>query len=218
MVGDSVAISWLPAIRAALAPKGWTVVALTSASCPAAAVAITNETTSADLGPRCAAQRLFALQQIARIQPALAIMSSGESSLLRLTDGRNGAKAATEWANGTAQMITSVKSYGAGRIVVMAPPPAGRSLASCGLVSPSTCVSPVSTAWLAQTKAERTAIAGSGANVRYLDPLRLFCAAATKLCPAFVAGTPVRIDTSHLSTAYATRIGPAIKVRLIGNS
>lgn len=67
VVGDSVAVSWLPAIRGALEPNGYATLSLTMGQCPAAHVAVESHDDSEGFSERCADHTEWATSIIDRL-------------------------------------------------------------------------------------------------------------------------------------------------------
>jgi peptidoglycan/LPS O-acetylase OafA/YrhL len=216
VIGDSIGISWLPTIRAAMEPKGWTVVALTYGQCPAATVDVKQEVGAAStFTAACNDHRTFAINKVAALKPGLVILASAENSMSRLSSGATGTAAATEWGTGTTKTIAAVKAAGAARVVVMSPPPSGDSLEACATAdsTPGDCVSTISDTWHSMTDAERSATTASQST--YLDTRLLFCS-PTEYCPPYIGTTPIRVDGNHITSIYAERVAPAVANVLLG--
>ncbi|MBC7374642.1 MAG: acyltransferase, partial [Frankiales bacterium] len=76
LVGDSMAISYLPALRAELEPRGWKIAVLTRNQCPNPLLPLFR-TRPSEPFVQCDLHKRFVQEQVARIRPQLVIMSSG---------------------------------------------------------------------------------------------------------------------------------------------
>jgi peptidoglycan/LPS O-acetylase OafA/YrhL len=203
VIGDSVAISWIPTVEAAL--PGWTVVGLGYANCPVVSVTVGDRA----FAEQCQAARDRMVEEAKDLQPDLIITSSAQSSLSRLADAP--ADAVQVWADATGKTVTDLGAIA--DVVVLGSPPAGVDPQSCAtrLTSPQRCTSTISEQWKARTASEAKATTAAGG--RYVDVSKWFCD-QTGSCPMFIDGTVTRFDGAHLTEAYATRLGPVLADRL----
>lgn len=194
VIGDSVAISWLPGLRKAAAREGWRIHVLTRSQCPAAAI---PGGTSRAVSVSCAEHQRWAASEAVRIGADLIVISS-----------RYGGATPAQWLGGMSTTLQRVAPAGA-RTVILSPPPDTGSIQRCrdlGL-PPSRCALPVSSSYAGFSDAERTAAARYG--VRFVDTRRWFC--VNGICPALVSGLPVHYDGKHLSAAYSRRLRPHLE-------
>lgn len=210
VIGDSIAITWLPAIRA-LQPLGYTIYALTHGQCPAADVSvIPGVGGDATFTAQCNAHRTWAIGEVSRLKPDVVVLASSFELASQLASGATGDLAVKEWGQGTTKMISKVKKAGAKRVVMISSPPGGPSLPSCASSAsarPADCVGRVPKEWHAIADIERSA--SQEASTTYLDVRLLFCA-SNDYCPAFVGVTPVLVDGHHLTNAFSTKMGPIL--------
>ncbi len=211
VLGDSYAIAWMAGIRAALEPAGYSVQALTRGQCPAANVTVTKD--GGESFPECGEHREWALRTINEKKPDLVILADADNTLDRLVSGSSEEAGTEAIRTGMSSTIAAIEGSGS-RIVVLAPPPEGKNLQECvtNFGSPSDCTRGVSTRWQLFRDASKVAAETSGAE--YIDTLQWFCSDAGD-CPGFVDGIPVRTDTSHLTIAYSTFLGPHIAAAII---
>lgn len=123
VVGDSVAVSWLPGIRAAAAQEGFEVVSLTMGQCPAAMVQVTNNTRQDGFADRCSQFQEWAADTIDELKPELVVLSSAENSLERLVPQAAADATQLAWQQGTRAMLERLSAPNR-RLAVLAPPPA----------------------------------------------------------------------------------------------
>jgi peptidoglycan/LPS O-acetylase OafA/YrhL len=183
LLGDSVAVSWLPALRPAAEGRDARIHVLTRRQCPNLLGFVSKS---------CAQHHDWALSEIRRLRPELVIMSARYE----------GKPTPEQWREGTRRMVAAVAPY-TRRIVVLAPPPETANLQSCHTRSstPADCIEPVSTRRLHYAAAERQ---GATPAAEFVDSEAWFCAAGR--CPAVVADVPVMFDGRHLTAEYAERL------------
>ena len=210
LLGDSMAISYLPALRAELEPRGWTIAVLTRNQCPNPLLTLFRNRPSEPF-VQCDDHKRWVAKQVAWIKPQLVIMSSAITLLDQQVSEPRGAERFTRWTAGTTAAIHAVSAPGR-RVVVVGPPPRAGNLQSCvtRLSSPVDCSEPVSADWRGFRDAERAGAERAGAA--YVDVEQWFCAAGR--CPAVVGSTPVYTDGRHLTQAYARRIAPYLAASL----
>lgn len=214
VLGDSFAVAWLPGIRAALEPLGYTVQALTMGQCPAAAVQVTKA--GGAPFPECTEHLAWAVGQVATMKPELTILASAQDSTFsRLASGNKGTQAASEIASGLQETIAKIGSS-TSRIAVLSSPPEGRNLQECvtKLGRPSDCVTAPSQNWQSLRTAESNVV--NGPNLTYVDTSSWFCVHGS--CPGFVGNMPVRVDSGHLTVEYSVKLAPLLADAVQGNS
>jgi hypothetical protein len=207
VVGDSIALSWLPAVRGALEPAGYRVVALDMAQCPAAELRMADWDRSGTFAARCLRHLDWAVERIRSLRPALVLASSAPSTEWRLADGATGDRALAEWQRGQERLLQRIVPF-AGATVVLDPPPPGKALAACDtrFSSPSDCASPLPGYLGPFVAASRRAAAAT--HALDLPTADWFCVAGR--CPAFAGTTPVFADEQHLTEAYSKRLAPVL--------
>ncbi|UQX88211.1 acyltransferase [Jatrophihabitans telluris] len=215
VLGDSIGITWLPALRT-LQARGYTVYGMTFGQCPAADLAVKQSVgTDPNFGARCNQHRDWTVAQVARLHPDLVVLASSVETIDRLGDGAKGDAAFAEWRTATASMITRVGKAGAGKTVVLSPPPQGPSLQQCATSAasdPASCVGKLSPSWVGVVGAEKAAAASAGAG--YVDTNELFCS-ANGFCPSFVGTAPVHVDGLHLTQTFSDKIGTMLTDQIL---
>ncbi len=206
LLGDSMMLAWLPAIRAALEPQGWTIIGLAREQCPAADVStdtfsVNQPTTAA----ACDRHQAFVLGETRRLHPSLVLLSSSASTTTRLNSRATGAEAIAQYEAGMVATERAVHTRGTD-VVTLAPPPSGHDLAGCdtATATPIDCESAVPPIWFSQSSADSAAATSTGTT--YLDTHLWFCS-TNYACPAFVRTTPIYYDGAHLTKAYSTMLG-----------
>ncbi|WP_066597639.1 acyltransferase family protein [Cryobacterium arcticum] len=213
LFGDSIGISYLPALREAL--PDWRIEVLTIGQCPAVF-------TSVVLGggapyPVCDQYRKWAVARIAGIDPDLVVTASSTLSIERLASGLRGPAGYAEWQVGTQDMVKAL-SASAARVVVLDPPPLARSPQSCAtrLTTPQDCVAGVTTDFVGVANAQRAGVdAVNAMNVIYPKTLGWFCSDAG-LCPPYIGTTSVLADGMHLTERGSRELAPLLKPYLVG--
>jgi peptidoglycan/LPS O-acetylase OafA/YrhL len=206
LVGDSMAISWLPALRDVLEPQGYVIQVLTRSQCPVPALSLYRERPSEPY-TECAEHRQWALDQVARLDPDLVLVSNAVNLVDQQLEQPAGDLRYTRWRDGMARTLADLGAAQREVVLLGAPPRAG-NVQKCvtRLSTPSDCTEPVSAHWRAVRGAERAAAQAVGAS--YVDPEPWFCASGR--CPAVVGSTPVYTDGRHLTAAYAHRLAPLL--------
>ncbi|HVE74571.1 MAG TPA: acyltransferase family protein, partial [Mycobacteriales bacterium] len=173
VLGDSMAISWVPALRSALAADTWRIRPLTWRQCP-----LTDVTTWTTIPTKpnlnCERHKRWAVEQVHRLNPDLIVVSNSYRSLTRTADG-DGLPLQERWAAGFAR---SLRQVGAPQrqIVVLSPPPRSGNLQHCAsrLGGPRECVLDVMHEWRQLRAAELPTARALGAT--YVDTSPWFCA------------------------------------------
>lgn len=206
VLGDSIAVSWLPAIIGALEPAGYRVQSLTMQGCPVALTDVFPSNADRTVYAACNEHREWVRDQVQRIQPSLIVMSDSFLSINRLASGSTGNAAREEWGEAYAAALATLPT-GTPKVVLMAPPGA-RNLQECftPISSPADCMRPIPDNWHVLKAAESTAAASAGAV--FLDTQSWFCAGDR--CPSFVGTTAVYADSGHLTASFSTRLAPVV--------
>ncbi|GAB2854392.1 acyltransferase family protein [Nocardioides pacificus] len=212
VVGDSVAVSWVPAVRAALEEEGYRIHAVGVSNCPVADVDIVAEV-SLDPGHPCGQQHDAVYAQVDALDPDLVIASDTELGILRLSSGATEQQAVREWDRGMRSALRQLSSGGA-EVVVLAPNPAGTAPEDCVTpkATPADCEAVITDQWLWKQAAELSATRATGA--RYVDTRPWFCIEGR--CPIFSLGMTVRWDMLHVTGDYMKLLGPWLRAALIG--
>ena len=196
LLGDSIAISWMPGLREVAAVEGWRVHVLTRRQCPA--VMIPGGQSRA-VSQSCAGHQRWATARARELRPVLVIAAS-----------RYGGATPAQWESGLA---ASLRALGNLPVAVLEPPPDTGNLQECHtrLSSPQQCIEPVTALHTAFSTAERAAAAAGGA--RFVDTTAWFCLG--QRCPAVIDGLPVHADGEHLSAVYARLLGASLRRALV---
>lgn len=211
VLGDSVSISYVSGIRAALEPQGYKVLVYTLMQCPAFSVSVLKNDRSEH--PMCDPFREWTLGKVAEVRPNMVLMSN--STAARLSSGAEDTAMLTEWTSGAQKSLTALAGS-TERVIVLDPPPGGKNLADCAtrISKPADCTTSVNGHYRSLAEAGRAGAQGLP-NVRFIDTRLWFCS-ANNICPAFVGGTTVYADGGHLTGTYSKSLGPIIAEALAG--
>lgn len=211
VVGDSYALSWMPALRAAL-PPDWRLQQLTELECASWTLPSYVRSDGTPY-PECADLHDYAEQFIEDEQPDLVIIASATAQV-RNAERPDITQDRDEIAQ--AGLAAALRLYGphTDQIVVLAPPPGSGRLLDCvtRFGSPADCVNRPSADWRLHTAGERAAASELGAE--YVETEDWFCVQGR--CPAFVGATPVTVDGSHLSIQYGEQLAPLLAETVFG--
>ncbi|WP_285037428.1 acyltransferase family protein [Plantibacter sp. ME-Dv--P-095] len=211
VLGDSIAVSWLPGIQAA-ADADTRVVGLGYASCPLID-ALLDDGGSASWTTACAAANQQMLDYAAELQPDEIIVSSSGSAMNRLASGASGDDAGREWEAATLSTARTLDRL-APAVTFLTNTPAGADPIECitAVASPQACTVTISDSWRMKATAERQAVESlpSDAGVRFVDSSAWVCD-DDGTCPLFVGTTPVRFDYFHLTAQFSGALGPVLR-------
>ncbi|WP_157732697.1 acyltransferase family protein [Cellulomonas sp. PSBB021] len=119
LLGDSVAISYAPALVEALSPQDWTIRIVALQQCPAAAVAV--QVNGADY-PACDEFHSGLAGYLERLDPDVIIASQADNTLPRLSSGATGVEAVEELSSGLVNTIESLGQLRSSWVLLTAPP------------------------------------------------------------------------------------------------
>lgn len=212
VVGDSVAISWMPAIVEALSKDGYKVRGIGFGACPFVLADVTLDKLPAET-KKCNQSHAGVLQLVRKISPEMVILSNHEGGVAALASGASGAAGRAEWIEARSEAMRALAAPQR-KVVMLSPPPAGRNPAECysKLSTPNDCVSGIDIAWKNMAEADKAAAEASGAT--YVDSSSWFCQFGK--CPVFVGSTPVRYDILHLTSTYGKQIAPLLRGAILG--
>lgn len=202
VVGDSVALSWVPAVESA---TGGPVLAIGYANCSLYDVAVTNGVDSPGFREACTERRSEMLRLIEDRSPARVILSASETALTYT--GLPLDEAGLEWRAGVARTLDLLRNVP--EVVLLSNPPLTTSPIECAtrITSPANCISEVSERYRVKAAAEASA-AAQYPNAVFVDTRSWFCIGSS--CPAFVGDSVLKTDASHLTMRAATEIGPLL--------
>lgn len=211
VVGNSIAVAYLPAIRAALEPAGWRVEALTYVGCPL----VEGDTINPDatVTRTCPAHKDIVVDILEQTRPALVIGASSNDA--KLSTPVAGGSDEVRFANALDAMVTRIAPF-IGTYVHVATPPRGKDPAACAtqFSTPSSCLSDRPGNYAAAIDAQKAVMDKPGR--RYVDTIDWFCVRSK--CPLIVGNTIVRFDDSHITPQYGQVIAPLLQRELFAQS
>lgn len=206
VLGDSVAVSWVPAVAEAWPSRATT--GLGFASCSPFLIDTLPRVNTSNSIAACAREKERMFRVAEEMRPDVIVLSGDQGAYERQADGATGDVAAAKWSQAVAKTVSRYASFGA-TVIILPSPPLGKDVRSCSnrLSAYANCDSSISTVWDDKTEAERTAAAASGAV--FVEIGKWFCS-PQGVCPAHVGTTVVRSDTTHLTESMALTLGPKL--------
>lgn len=206
LYGDSVAMAYLPGLRAVLDPEEWRIHVYTAAGCAPADVP-QNRIGGAPY-PECPAFRDWAVGRIGQLAPDVLLMASFRYDPA-LASGATSEAADVEWREGT-RRIHGELAGSAGRTLVLSAPPEAKDPAQCAtrFSTPADCETRLAGNHGLRLDLESAAAAEGNPDVEWVDTTPWFC--VQERCPAFVGNTPLYADAYHLSAAGSLALAPLL--------
>lgn len=151
----------------------------------------------------CAVYKARAIAAINALRPDVVFITNTSGVLGDIEPGGDGLTGISAWTAAAQRTVDLLKPSGA-QIVLTTSAPIGKTISVCAtrVSKPSDCGANLEEGYIAQARAALK-VRGSTA----LDTTLLFC--ADGYCPAFVASTPVKFDTVHVTEDYTRKIAPA---------
>lgn len=209
VVGESIALSWTPAIVDALG-AGWRIEAMGFASC--SMVWTPGQTSRAvDHTARCATARDVMRHWVDDRRPDLVFTSTSEGSFRSTEDATS---VEERWYTGAVDGYRQLA--GPGRTVVaLGAPPEGAPVDACAtrFTGVSACSGALPTAAIEKDRAEASAVAtlvASGQDARHVAVLDWFCT-VDGACPATIDRVLVRSDSGHMTGLMSGRLALVLR-------
>jgi hypothetical protein len=212
LVGDSIAMSYLPAVIAFVnASNGqWKLLNQSLLGCTF--VNAEEKSFSDEARARCTLRKPHAIDNINRLRPDVVLISNRYNQLV----DANTQKPLTDLDyQSSVRDIINRFAGSAGKVALLTAPPYEKSPSECYRAdrSPADCV------WtLAQQYIDRISWDMSVAqsiNGELIDTRPLFCT-PSNYCPIFAGTTPMKADAAHISREYADLMSPAFTELLRG--
>lgn len=205
LFGDSTAISYAPAVRAALG-EDWRLQLYTMAQCPAVDVEV--KLWSGEQAPECSDFRTWVFEQLRFDPPDVVLVTSSPGTLVRLASGSKDELAIEEWKAGTELLF---KRVAASPVIALDPPPAMRSLRECAIPGsgPQDCISRPDKNYIDSGEAIRS-VAARFENVTVASTLGWYCS-ESGYCPSYIGLTSTLADGSHLTAAASSKLAPLMR-------
>jgi peptidoglycan/LPS O-acetylase OafA/YrhL len=202
LLGDSHAAQWFPALERAVEERGWKLVTMLKAMCPAGRVPAWNPHLRRD-APKCAEWRESALDRIAGMRPAAVVQASWDGYVLQGERRTEFARLTpAQWEEGVRSTLQALTAAGTKVLLVRDPPSPGMDVPTC-LSRGGTCV--MERGKVLNTPAFRAETAAArGLAVSILDLTDRFCDG--EACPAQADGIIRYFDANHVSATYAASL------------
>lgn len=204
LFGDSHALSWFPAVEQLAKLKKWRLYSLTMSSCWPADIPAWNSTT-VKLMTNCAIWRNNTLKQIAKLHPALVIVSGtrGFATVGANNTQLRGDARTLAWQAGMKRTIDRLK-LATKHVYLMSDTPASifdpPVCLAAHLKSILACSTPVnqavSTTWLAREKG-----VADSEKISWINPTPWIC--STNPCSPITGNILVYVDGGHMTATFA---------------
>jgi peptidoglycan/LPS O-acetylase OafA/YrhL len=190
LIGDSVAVTYIEALRGVSALSGWDFSTRATTGCPAIELKIESCPKEAP------AFRAATLDLIKQNHPDILVIVHNRS-LLSTADGQGA----------MSEFLTQVNPL-VGKVVFITPSPEQKELAACYTPTskPKDCLSQTTPDDASGLAAVSDIASKNGAVA--IDARRLFC--VDDVCPAFVGSRITRVNHAHLTPEYSAHIAPAL--------
>jgi peptidoglycan/LPS O-acetylase OafA/YrhL len=209
LVGDSIALGYVPALAAVLGTGEWSLQVVAMYACPFIDLELSADAAKT---AACSARREAEQALVEQTRPDLVVVAN---TFTRDVDAATRQPATLGAWSTAARSALERLSQSAGQVVVMAPPPAGGDVRSCFSLfgGPGECVTDVSAStWPAMAQDQRRTADDLGAVL--VDSRPWFCDASGS-CPAFAGGVLTKKDAYHPTTDWAAKIAPAVREALV---
>lgn len=217
LLGDSVAISWMPGLRDALNPQDWKIQVATMGQCPAVDIPV-NKGNGPDpkFTQECSDHQKWAMDLVAKSEPDMVIVASALNSPWRTVGADSNPNVLADWTKATIARLQELKTKTKAQIVLLSSPAETENLPTCAtkFSHPADCFrkKPRYADYLASEKAAADAVEG----VRYVSPHDWFCT-KDEQCPAFAGNTPIYVEANHLTPAFSKKLAPVLGPAVLGS-
>ena len=220
LFGDSHAAQWFPALESVARARGWRLVPFTKTGCPSATVTVFDDARRVPY-VACDRWREAVLATLQRERPTIVLMTNFNNYAVEV-DGRvqrlrRDAEARRQWANGLRLTIAAVERSGARAILLHDTPYPGDDPLSClarAYRAPERCAVVRTFAVDTAMVALERRIAREARSAAFISMTPYLCDA--ERCPVVRNGVAVFRDRSHLTVAFAKRLGSPLAAALSG--
>ena len=219
VIGDSIALSWMPAVVEALGPS-WRVLGLGIGSCSTVEAQYHGGSGGTVFADACAQSRSHLVDLVERTAPELVVTSSSATGVERLLSGAHGPGAAAEWRRGTTSAVTRLaRAGGDSRVVVLGAPPRGASPSACATrpTRAALCSTAVEPRSVTASQAEAAGVArarAAGVDAVWVDTVPWFTS-TDGLVPVTAGPLLVRSDAQHLTEQMSRSLAGLVGPRLL---
>ncbi|MFJ2978422.1 acyltransferase family protein [Curtobacterium sp. NPDC087082] len=209
VIGDSVALSWTPAVVSAL-DDDWRVIAVGYALCPVGRFTPGVIGTQLRYPGQCERAQQAMLDAVADVRPDLVIASSAESYPEHM-QVPSGSTAAAAWQRSTEDSLRALEAS-AGRVVLLEGTPDVDSPTACAnrITGVAECTGTVRPIVAEKRAAEERAVSAVGGDTHYVPTTSWLCT-PEGACPLIIDGTLVRPDPLHLTAEMSERLGAVMR-------
>lgn len=214
LLGDSVALSWMPGLGPALNEQGYRVHLLGHSQCPFADVSVTGSPDADADSVRpgypevCDDHREWSQQRTVELAPDLVVAADAEAEMQMLLTPDDVSGDAEYWREG---VVSSVEALGGADVVMLSSPPQAANLGECftRVSRVEDCTERIADQWRDQHRASVEAAERLDGALRVVDTREWFCS-PDGWCPPFAADRVIRADRQHLSADYAEYLTPRL--------
>lgn len=198
---DSTGVALVSTLREAIGSE-YNVRGFAMASCVSLDLTTTDD--RAQHQKDCAKYKADALTEINRIQPDLVFITNTTAVLGDVVAGADGLSGESAWKAATQRTVDALKPSGA-KVVLVSSAPVGRTITVCAtrVSTPGDCASKVDSNYETLAKLNSQIIGATAMDTRLM-----FCG-SSGYCPAFIDGTPVKMDTVHVTEDFSKKMAPA---------
>jgi peptidoglycan/LPS O-acetylase OafA/YrhL len=213
LFGDSHAAQWMPALQNSASRAKFKLVVLTKGNCPAPTMSVYNVELKRAF-TECDQWRQWALNDIAKIKPALVIVSSTFHGVTTPDGQTQTAAVEAAWESGLTVTLDKLRTAAARVVMISDVANHTQVVPDCLSTNPTDiqlCGDPTARANLTAHETAQTLTARES-GVQYLDVQPWFC--TDTVCPAVINGIVTDFDDSHLTATYSSYLGHALAVEL----
>jgi len=214
LVGDSIGMSYLPAVIAFVNASGGQWKLLNQALLGCEFVNADVKSYSDEARPRCTQRKQRAIDSINQLHPDVVLISNRYNELV---DANTQTPITDEEYQASVRDIVNRFAGSAGKVALLTAPPDDKSPSDCYRAdrSPADCVGTLAQHYLDRIKWD-TSVTHS-INGELIDTTPLFCT-PTNYCPIFAGTTPMKADSWHISREYSALMSPAFTELLRGTA
>nr|WP_231713327.1 acyltransferase family protein [Arthrobacter sp. zg-Y769] len=216
VLGDSVAISWMPGLRESLGKQGWKIQLLTKEQCPAIGVPVRQYGDAAGFTEECDAHQRWATEQVVEMNPDMVIVSSALGTRDRMIGASNEVDVLAKWRTATVSKLEEMKESTDGDVVLISVPMRVDNLLKCAtrVSKPQDCM--IDSGTFYSTVSTEGEAASSVEGVRFISTVPWFCG-PNRQCPPFAGSTPIYAgDGGHITPEYSVKLAPVLGQALLG--
>lgn len=208
ILGDSTAISYVPALRAAIGDN-WNVQVYTMSECPYADVEVLLSDDAQNFA--CDSFRDWSIEQIQKDTPERVVLTSATLSVTRLASGATSKAANDEYREGLRATFDDLDGLD---VYLLDPPPDMVPLAECAIRGsvPDDCDRQPNENYVTVGTVIRE-IAAEFPAIKVVPTIAWFCS-TDGACPTFIGTTPTLADGTHISETAAQELGPLVREAL----